>query len=131
VRHKVDQDGQPEREQIFEELLRHHRGQISALVRRVVRLNEVKDVEQEVFLAQWGSVPKAPQETSARSGWIHELVRRVSFAWVRKEIKGLSGKPSPVGGGALYGFNPSLFTERQQPSRSRRLPSSLSTHKSG
>lgn len=96
----MDQDGQTEREQIFEELLRHHRGQISALVRRVVRPHEVKDVEQEVFLALWGSVPKAPQESSARSGWIHELVRRVSFAWLRKEIKGLGGKPSPVGGGA-------------------------------
>jgi len=97
----VGEDGQTERDKIFQEMLRNHRGQISALVRRVVRPHEVKDVEQEVFLALWGSTPNAPQDPPARFSWIRELVRRVSLGWVRKEIKDQGGRPDPVGCGAV------------------------------
>jgi len=97
----VGEDGQTERETIFKEMLRSHRGQISALVRRVVRPHEVKDVEQEVFLALWGSIPSLPQELPARRSWIRELVRRVALGWLRKEIKSQGGKPDPVGCGGV------------------------------
>ena len=91
---------QPEREQIFEELLRDHCGHIRQLIRRIVRPNEVKDVEQEVFLALWGCIPNVPEDAPARRGWIRELVRRVSFGWLRKEFKGLGGSPEALGCGA-------------------------------
>ena len=97
----VGQDEQTERERIFDELFRHHRNHISLLVRRVVRPHEVKDVEQEVFLALWGSIRSLPQEIPARGSWIRELARRVAFGWLRKEIKNQGGKPDPVGCGAV------------------------------
>lgn len=97
----AEESRQPERERVFEELLRDHCGNIRQLIRRIVRPSEVKDVEQEVFLTLWGCVPSVPQDAPARRGWIRELVRRVSFGWLRKEFRGLGGSPDALGCGAV------------------------------
>jgi RNA polymerase sigma-70 factor (ECF subfamily) len=93
----MDMRGKPERQAVFEALLREHRGIVSKVAR--IYANDRQDVEdlgQEIAVQLWRSFGRYDERRAKFTTWMYRVALNVAISWARSARRHGAGHLEPL-----------------------------------